>query len=293
MAFTVGPPSTDAKLKEIAIEKDKGTLIPGFNPANMAYKLNAPKDTKEIELTLTPEGPGAKMEVDGKPANPGVTKVPVPGTITVIVTAQDGKAKETYTVVALVGASNDGALKELAISAGALAAGTKVMPNPCLTHSHVISLVAGALAPKWDPKVKAYTDTTPPGTSSVTVTPTVNNGAAKVTVDGKAVENGKPSEAIPVSDAKETDVSIAVTAQVSQWLTAATIPMDSPYCSCKLTLPSGHRSGHDHCGDVRGQGHRLTTAAARCDAQRPRDLRRVTDPAHLLSSPAILCSFGS
>ena len=112
--FVVGPPSTDAKIKELTVcsVKDKdctpGTLTPAFKDGVTSYKINAPKDTKELEVTATASGPGAVIEINKKGVASGAkTNVPVPGTITLDVTAQDGKAKATYTIVALVGASND------------------------------------------------------------------------------------------------------------------------------------------------------------------------------------------
>ena len=80
------------------------------------------------------------------------------------ITAQDGKTKETVTVKVNTG-SSDATLKALAIS-------------------------AGTLAPAFDAKTTAYTDAAPAGTTSVKVTPTVNAGNAKVTVDGKLNANG-------------------------------------------------------------------------------------------------------
>jgi hypothetical protein len=68
-----------------------GTTIDSFNPAITSYTVELPYGTVNVP------------EVNGEPANENaqvqVTPAPsVPGTTTVLVTAQDGKTKNTYSV---------------------------------------------------------------------------------------------------------------------------------------------------------------------------------------------------
>ena len=120
----------------------------------------------------------AKVTVAGKAVDSGKASEPIPCSdaapvdIPVVVTAGDTVTTDTYTLTVTVAAPPppDASLKDLAVS-------------------------AGALAPKFDAKTMAYTDAVPPGTASITVTPTVNVDSTKIKVQGADVESGKASAA--------------------------------------------------------------------------------------------------
>ena len=145
------------------------------------------------------------------------------------ITAQDGKTKETVTVKVNTG-SSDATLKALAIS-------------------------AGTLAPAFDAKTTAYTDAAPAGTTSVKVTPTVNAGNAKVTVDGKAVDSGKESDDIALDASKPTAIAVVVTAEDTA---------TKETCACTSTLACARRHATD--ADV---FRRSDTITATVDAPAP------------------------
>ena len=84
--------------------------------------------------------------------------------IRVVVTAQDGTT-QTYTITVTRAASSDAALSALGIS-------------------------PGALSPSFSPGAYAYTASAGNAVTSVTVTATVNDSNAGVTVDGNAVASG-------------------------------------------------------------------------------------------------------
>jgi len=103
---------------------------------------------------------------------------------------EDGKTKETVTVDVDTDPpkSNDAGLKELTIS-------------------------AGALTPVFAAATKDYTAAPPGGTATVTVTATVNDDKAKITVQGAATDSGKASAEIKLEAGKEEDIAIVVTAE--------------------------------------------------------------------------------
>lgn len=81
-------PSNDATLAEIMIG---GKRLSGFKPDKTSYSYTLPAGTKDVPtVTATPTNPKATVEV-GLPGS-------LPGTVEIIVTAQDGTTKTTYTV---------------------------------------------------------------------------------------------------------------------------------------------------------------------------------------------------
>jgi predicted outer membrane repeat protein len=75
-----------------------------------------------------------------------------------------------------------------------------------------LGVSAGNLVPQFDPQVKSYSLALPVGTPSFTLTPTVAQANASVTVAGSAVTSGIASAAIAFSGIAKT-VSVIVTAQ--------------------------------------------------------------------------------
>ena len=111
-------------------------------------------------------------------------------TITIVVTAQDGSTKKTYTVTVTRAAalSTDATLSGLTISAGAL--------SPAFTSAGI-----------------TYTASVGNSVSGVTVTPTANHAGATITVNTGAVTSGSASGSQSLNAGGDTDIVIEVTAQ--------------------------------------------------------------------------------
>ncbi|MBU3097669.1 MULTISPECIES: dockerin type I domain-containing protein [Clostridium] len=91
-SITVGTAvaSNDANLKSISVN---GTVIPNFIPSNKTYSLTLPKSTSSDKLDVKEYNDStASVSVSGD------TLVNGSATIKIIVTAQDGITKNTYTV---------------------------------------------------------------------------------------------------------------------------------------------------------------------------------------------------
>ena len=107
--------------------------------------------------------------------------------ITILVTAQDGKTTETYTVTVI-----------RAPSANASLAGLKIS--------------AGTITPAFSANTTTYTASVGNGTTSLTVTPSTSVPTSTVTVDGAAVTSGSVSGAIALNVGTNT-ITTVVTAQ--------------------------------------------------------------------------------
>ncbi|ORU94767.1 MAG: hypothetical protein A6F72_09185, partial [Cycloclasticus sp. symbiont of Poecilosclerida sp. N] len=84
--------------------------------------------------------------------------------------------------------------------------------NPSDASLSDLSLSDGTLDPAFDSTMTDYTATVDNTVSSITLTPTVNNPAATVTVDGDPVTSGKASEDITLAAGATTDIVVVVTA---------------------------------------------------------------------------------
>jgi polygalacturonase len=105
--------SSDATLANLAV--DAGTLTPAFAAAEPSYAVTAPYGTATVDVTPTASDAGATVTVaqDGGTPTPvasgSAVSVTVPAagggrsTISIVVTAQDGSTKRTYTVTLTTG----------------------------------------------------------------------------------------------------------------------------------------------------------------------------------------------
>ena len=108
-------------------------------------------------------------------------------TITTVVTAQDRSTTKTYTTTVTRAAATDANLSGMTLS-------------------------SGALTPTFASSTFAYTQSVANGVSSITVTPTVNQANATVTVNGTAVATGVASGSINLNVGANT-ITTVVTAQ--------------------------------------------------------------------------------
>jgi uncharacterized protein YxjI len=88
-----------------------GTLVPSFNPHITDYMVNVPNSVTDINVTAT-NYPGASVSISDGTLNVGSN------TVTVIVTAEDGISKSTYTI--MVNRASPTASVDATLSAGTL-----------------------------------------------------------------------------------------------------------------------------------------------------------------------------
>ena len=194
--ITVTRLSNDASLSSLVLSA--GTLTPAFDAGTVNYSASVPNTTSTINITPTVTHPAATVTVNGTPATSGApTAVPLnpgPNTIGVAVTAEDLSTR-TYTVVVTRVASTNANLSNLTTSTGLLSNGSSA-PTASL----------GFLAAVTDYRSYLANDT-----ASITVTPTLADAGATVTVNGNPVASATPSASINLNEGANT-ITVLVTA---------------------------------------------------------------------------------
>ena len=179
--------SSDAGLSGLTLSP--GTLSPTFSSGTFAYTASVGNAVNQVTVTPTVNDSNASVTVDGADVSSGsghsVSLDVGSNVIRVVVTAQDGTT-QTYTVTVTRAASSDAALSGLTLS-------------------------PGTLSPVFSSGTFAYTASVGNSVSQVTVTPTVNDSNASVTVDGTTVASGSGHD---VSlDVGSNVIRVVVTAQ--------------------------------------------------------------------------------
>jgi len=183
-------PSTNAGLANITLSS--GTLTPVFATATASYTASVGNAATSITVTPATNDGSATVQINGVPVANGSESPAIPltvgaNTITLVVTAQDGKTTKTYTVVVTRAPSSNASLANLTISSGTL---TPVFAGTTASYTASVSNV----------------------TTSVTITPTTGDSTATVTVNGTTVASGAASAAIPLTAGSNT-ITTLVTAQ--------------------------------------------------------------------------------
>jgi gliding motility-associated-like protein len=188
IVVTRAAPSSIATLSGLTISS--GTLTPAFATGTTSYTDNVANSVTSIAVRATTTNATSVETVNGTPVPEGTVSPYVPlsvglNTITVIVTAQDGVTKDTYTI-AVTRVSNIATLSGLAIS-------------------------TGTLSPTFAGGTTNYTASVASTVSSITVTP-ASTATSTITVNGTAVTSGSTSGAIALSIGANT-ITTVVTAQ--------------------------------------------------------------------------------
>ena len=149
-----------------------GALSPGFSPATTTYATpDVSSNTNSITITPITTDPNATVTINGNAAINGSPYLASSlafgnNVILVVVTAQDGIISQTYALNVNRLKSTDATLSSLVVS-------------------------NGALSPGFSPATTTYaTPDVSSNTNSITITPTVNNPNATVTVNGNVVASG-------------------------------------------------------------------------------------------------------
>jgi hypothetical protein len=169
-----------------------GTLNPEFAATTKIYTANVPNNVTAIAITPTAADASLSLTVNGSTLASGSASAPISlnvgaNVINVVVTAGDGATLNNYTVTVTRPASSNADLAGLACSSGNL--------NPNFTSN-----------------TTSYTVNVPNTVTSLTLTPTVSDPTASVTVNGTAVVSGSPSAAIALNVGTNT-INVVVTAQ--------------------------------------------------------------------------------
>ena len=170
---------------------DNGTLAPGFDPSLLNYTDSVDYSVSSLTIIPTVADNTATVTVNGTAVTSGSASTAIAlnvglNTITTIVTAQDGTTK-TYTLVVTRAADANANLASLVPS-------------------------AGTLSPAFAVNRKTYSDSVDYTTSTLTVTPTVTDPTATVTVNGTPVTSGTASAPIALNSG-ENIITTVVTAQ--------------------------------------------------------------------------------
>jgi hypothetical protein len=170
-------PDTNARLAALAVSV--GTLTPAFDPGVALYTVPVASTVATVTVTPTPAFAGATVAVNGTRAGAGGVAVPLePGlnTIAVQVTAQDGSTRLDYT---------------LRVARASLVSSARLLG---------LQLSSGTPWPPIHPDVTAYTARAGGATASITLTPTAEDTAATVRIDGGApLAPGNASVPLPLA----------------------------------------------------------------------------------------------
>ncbi|MDK2744967.1 MAG: cadherin-like beta sandwich domain-containing protein [Nitrospira sp. BO4] len=172
------------------------TLAPAFDANVQSYTVSVANNVGSVNITPTLSDPAATMTVNGQAAVSGQASAIAlngPGsstTITIIVTAQNGNDK-TYLVTVSRGVSANNNLQSLAIS-------------------------QAGLSPSFSAGTVGYTLNVVSAVASVTVTPTLQDTTATMTVNNQSTNSGQ-ARTITLnaagSSVSSTFINIVVTAQ--------------------------------------------------------------------------------
>ena len=220
--------SSDATLSALSVSDGSNDvpLTPAFAADTAGYTASVPNSVGSVTVTPTVNDPNATVTVAGSIVTSGTASsaialtAGVAETIDVVVTAQN-KTSKTYTVTVTRQKSSDSTLKALTVSDG-----TNDVP----------------LTPDFAPDTAGYTASVDNSVGSVTVTPTVSDENATVTVAGSAVTSGTASSAIALTAGAAEIIDVVVTAQndtTKTYTVAVTREKSSDATLSALTVSDG------------------------------------------------------
>ena len=200
--YTITIERTSAKLSGLVLTP--GKLEPAFSTGTLDYTGIVPLNTNTVTVTPTAEDPTATIKVNGISVESGEASGPITlqvgtNTIPVVVTTTDGISK-TYTISIYRASSNTG------------------LNNLILNE--------GTLSPIFSTGTMHYKGNVAEDVTAVTVTPTVADPKATITVNGNLVDSGQASRPISLQGGTNI-ISVVVTAEDKTSKTY-TIEIDKP-----------------------------------------------------------------
>jgi len=163
-----------------ALKLSAGILSPAFTPAGLNYTANIANTVNSITVTPTTVDANSTVTVNGTAVVSGTASGLLPmvvggdNQVTIVVTAQNGTATRTYTVIISRAASTNAKLSSLTTS-------------------------AGVLSPAFNNTITSYTRAVPNTTTSITIAPTTADPNAIVFVNGTQVISGTASGSIALN----------------------------------------------------------------------------------------------
>lgn len=194
--ITRSKPSNETRLASLNVAGL--TLKPTFVPSKTEYEVTIPKAMQNYTITPTAIDPNATITIGDKTIASGATTAPITpeaaeSKVDIIVTAQDGTTKKTYTVrvlaEALFPSSNNADLQDLVVK-------------------------EGSMTPKFKPGIFAYEVAVKPETTHVDILPTLAEPHAtlKVTSGTKALGDYNSNYSTALTSDK-TDITVTVESQ--------------------------------------------------------------------------------
>lgn len=211
-------PSTDSRLRALEVS-DVDRLKPVFTPRTLEYKANVNEGVTEVTVTATANDPFATLRIDGKNATSGQPSEPIVlmdiyQTVTVEVTAQDGKSVTVYTV-------------ELY--------NTNMVEKSSNADLSNLKVEYGAMTPKFASSVTAYDVAVKEDAYSVEIIPTPADPAAKVQVFAGTLEIGD----------EDGDFAQAIVDGANEFTVRVTAPDESKHKDYTVTV---YRNEEDRMG---------------------------------------------
>ncbi len=184
-------PSNNALLSSIAVSPTT-TLVGATGPGYLNFTATVPNTVSSIQVIATPQDPNATVTVNGVAATSGVASSPIAlpvgaTTITTIIKAQDGVTTKTIIITV-----------------------TRQLPADATLAS--LTATGATLSPSFVSTVASYTASVPYLTTSATLTPTLNDPHATLTINGKPATSGASTGPIALNVGVNT-VTMVVTAQ--------------------------------------------------------------------------------
>jgi hypothetical protein len=227
VTITRQSPSTNAALDFLSLTPDSD-LTPTFLPTQYTYAVTVPFSTSKIKFTPTSQDPNANVTVKGVVVARGVASTDINlaagnNIIPVVVTAQDGITKLTYTVtITRTAPSSDADLADLNVN-------------------------NGAFIQSFSASTTSYTQTVPFSSSSATFGIKTSDANATVTVNGRASSNSGVSAPVALSVGSNT-IQLRVVAEngITVKTTTVTLTRSNPATNpalSQLVLNTGTLTG--------------------------------------------------
>ena len=171
----------------------EGTLTPRFSPDTTSYTVQLSTDVSSTTITATPRVAGDTIRINNQPVSSQTVTLDSPGaeeSINIVVTETGtGGTSKSYTVrVKRAPLAGDNSLANLTVS-------------------------PGALSTPFDKNSLNYTVTVENTIGSISVTPTLSDPAATMTVNGQPAISGQPRAITLSGGGQVTTITITITAQ--------------------------------------------------------------------------------
>lgn len=192
LAYGCGDSATINPVVELAsLTVSPGTLQPAFSGETTQYTVDLSNNVTAVTVTAQPAVSGDRVTINGQTTTSRAITLNPQGspTIVSIVVSEADTNSRTYTVVLnRAGLAGNNSLQSLAVS-------------------------PGTLAPAFNTNTLAYTVDVANNVTSLSVTPTLDDPAATMTVNAQPTASGQARTILLDSSGQSTTITITVTAQ--------------------------------------------------------------------------------